>query len=378
MKICILSDFFIPHYNGGGERRYFEIAKRLQNKGHAVDVVCMKIQGADDHEIIEGINVYHVGPVIKNPPYRNISDFIHFIVSCFLWILKNNYDIIDAQTYVPLIPGFLGAKIKRIPVIGTIHDVGSGEADQWLIFSNLASFFEKFLVRLPYNKIITVSEETKNALIQKYGVKPERINVVYNGVDSTYIDSIDVTQKYRNSIIFVGRLAPHKHVDELIKVIELLKKDFGDIRLKIIGNGIEKDNLIKIVDDLNLNDQVDFLSDLEYCEVIKEMKRSSILVLPSTREGFGMVLAEANACSIPVIAYKSGGVVEVIEDGKNGFLVKPHDINELSDKIRFLLLNEDTRRDMGNYGRKKVQESFNWEKIVDEIIEIYKKTKKST
>ena len=378
MKICILSDFFIPHYNGGGERRYFEIAKRLQNKGHAVDVVCMKIQGADDHEIIEGINVYHVGPVIKGPPYRSVFDFIHFTISGFLWILKHDYDIIDAQTYVPLIPGFFGAKIKRIPVIGTIHDVGSGGADQWLIFSNLASFFEKFLVRLPYNKIITVSTQTKNALIQKYGVKPERVNVVYNGVAPNYIDSIDVTQKYRNSIIFVGRLAPHKHVDELIKVIELLKKDFKDIHLKIIGNGIEKDNLTKIVNDLNLNDHIDFLSDLEYGKVIKEMKRSSILVLPSTREGFGMVLAEANACSVPVIAYKSGGVVEVIENGKNGFLVEPHDINELSDKIRFLLLNEDIRKDMGNYGRKKVQKSFDWKKIVDEIIEIYKKTKKST
>jgi glycosyltransferase involved in cell wall biosynthesis len=378
MKICILSDFFIPHYNGGGERRYFEIAKRLQNKGHAVDVVCMKIQGADDHEIIEGINVYHVGPVIKGPPYRSVFDFIHFTISGFLWILKHDYDIIDAQTYVPLIPGFFGAKIKRIPVLGTIHDVGSGGADQWLIFSNLASFFEKFLVRLPYNKIITVSTQTKNALIQKYGVKPERVNVVYNGVAPNYIDSIDVTQKYRNSIIFVGRLAPHKHVDELIKVIELLKKDFKDIHLKIIGNGIEKDNLTKIVNDLNLNDHIDFLSDLEYGKVIKEMKRSSILVLPSTREGFGMVLAEANACSVPVIAYKSGGVVEVIENGKNGFLVEPHDINELSDKIRFLLLNEDIRKDMGNYGRKKVQKSFDWKKIVDEIIEIYKKTKKST
>lgn len=375
MKICILSDFFIPHYNGGGERRYFEIAKRLIERGHHVDVICMKIKGADDHELIEGINIHHVGPKIKNPPYRTVFDFIHFIISCFLWILKHDYDIIDAQTYVPLIPGFFGAKLKGIPVIGTIHDVGSGKNDQWLIFSNFASIFEKFLVKLPYNKIITVSNQTKSELIQRYDVKSEKINVVHNGVDLNLIDSINVDKKNKNSIIFVGRLAPHKHVDDLINVIRMLKEDFTDIQLTIVGNGIEKDNLIKIVNDLNLNDHIDFLSDLEYSEVIREMKRSNVLVLPSTREGFGMVLAEANASNKPVVAYKSGGVVEVIENGINGFLVKPHDINGLAEKIRFLLENKEIAREMGEYGRKKTEKYFNWEKIVGNIIEIYNDTK---
>ncbi|MGB9937049.1 MAG: glycosyltransferase family 4 protein [Methanobacterium sp.] len=376
MKICILSDFFIPHYNGGGERRYFEIAKRLVDKGHSVHVICMKIQGVDDHEVIDGVDVYHVGPLIKNPPYRNAFNFIHFMISVFLWILKHDYDVIDAQTYVPLIPGFFGAKIKNIPVIGTIHDVGSGTDDQWLMFSNLASFFEKILVKLPYNKIITISNQTKNALIQNYNVKQKRICVVYGGVDFNFIDYINVNKKYENSIIFVGRLAPHKHVDDLIEAIDILKKSIPSVKLRIIGNGIEKDKLIKLVNDLNLNKQIDFLANLEYSEVIEEMKRSNILVLPSTREGFGLVLAEANACNIPVIAYKSGGVVEVIENNKNGFLIEPRNINELSEKIKFLLENEEIAREMGEYGRKKVQKCFNWENIIEEIIKIYKKTKK--
>ena len=373
MKICILLDFFIPHYNGGGERRYFEIAKRLIDRGHDVDVICMKIQGVDNHEFIEGINIHHIGPEIKNPPYRNAFDFIHFIIAGFLWILNHDYDIIDAQTYVPLIPGFFGAKLKNIPVVGTIYDVGSDTDDQWLMFSSLASFVEKFLVRLPFDEIITVSNQTKIALIQDYNVKPEKVNVVYAGVDSSYIDSIDVNEKYKNSLIFVGRLAPHKHVDDLISVLKSLKNDIKDIHLKIIGNGIEKDNLVEIVNDLDLNDHIEFLSDLDYGDVIREMKESNILVLPSTREGFGMVLAEANACNIPAVAYKSGGVVEVIDDGKNGFLVEPRNLEELSKKIKLLLENENIARKMGEEGRKKVEKYFDWEKIVEEIIGIYEK-----
>ncbi|MGZ7107426.1 MAG: glycosyltransferase family 4 protein [Methanobacterium sp.] len=372
MKICILSDFFVPHYNGGGERRYFEIAKRLVERGYSVDVICMKIEGINNNELIEGINIHHIGPKIKDPPYRNAFNFIHFIISAYLWILKKNYDLIDTQTFVPLLPGFLGARIKRIPVIGTIHDVSSGEGDQWLIHSKLASFFEKFLLRLPFDQIITVSDATKNSLVQKYGVKSRRIKVIPNGVDLKLVDSISKEEKEKDSIIYVGRLAPHKHVDDLINAINSLKKDFKDLNLKIIGEGTQKDNLIKLVNNLNLNGRVDFLSNIEYSEVIRNMKNSAILVLPSTREGFGMVLVEANACNLPVIAYNSGGVVEVIEDKKNGFLVEPRNNNELIQKIRFLLQNEDIAREMGLYGRKKAEKLFNWDKIVDRIVETYK------
>ncbi|MGZ7208618.1 MAG: glycosyltransferase family 4 protein [Methanobacterium sp.] len=372
MKICILSDFFVSHYNGGGERRYFEIAKRLVERGYHVDVICMKIEGVDNNELIEGINIHHIGPKIKDPPYRNAFNFIHFIISAYLWILKKNYDLIDTQTFVPLLPGFLGARIKRIPVIGTIHDVSSGEGDQWLIHSKLASFFEKFLLRLPFDQIITVSDATKNSLVQKYGVKSRRIKVIPNGVDLKLVDSISKEEKEKDSVIYVGRLAPHKHVDDLINAINSLKKDFKDLNLKIIGEGTQKDNLIKLVNNLNLNGRVDFLSNIEYSEVIRNMKNSAILVLPSTREGFGMVLVEANACNLPVIAYNSGGVVEVIEDKKNGFLVEPRNNNELIQKIRFLLQNEDIAREMGVYGRKKAEKLFNWDKIVDRIVETYK------
>lgn len=373
MKICIVSDFFVPHYNGGGERRYFELAKRFVDRGHHVDVIGMKLQGVDDHEVVEGINVHHVGPVIRNPPNKTVSDFIHYVVSAFLWILKNDYDIIDSQQYAPFIIGFFGGKIKRTPVIGTIHDVSSGRDDQWLTLNKVAPFIEKFLLRLPYDKIITVSNHTKKALTKNYGVNPERIDLLYNGVDLQLVDSIIVDKKNNDSIIFVGRLAPHKHVDDLINVVKLLKEDSKDVYLKVVGNGIEKDNLIKMVNDLNLNDQVDFASDLEYSDVITEIKKSSILALPSTREGFGMVLTEANACNIPAVTYKSGGVVEVIEDSKNGFLVEPRNLDELSKKIIYLLENENIAREMGEYGRKKVENCFDWENITTNILEIYEK-----
>ncbi len=372
MKICIVSDFFVPHYQGGGERRYYEISKRLVKKGHHVDVICMKIDGVNDQEEIEGIKIHHIGPTIMNPPQRSSSDFMKFILSVFRWIITHDYDIIDAQTYAPLIPAFLGAKLKRTPILGTIHDVSTGEDDQWIQSSKTAAIAEKILTRLPYDKIITVSNSTKKSLVEYYGVNENRVCVVYNGVDLELIDSIKKKKKYENTILFAGRLAPHKHVDHLLKVVKSLKKDIPGIRLIIVGTGVEKENLIRLAGKYGLKKQVQFLENLDYPELIIEMKKSSILALPSTREGFGMVLAEANACGIPVVAYASGGVVEVVENGFNGFLVEPGDLKSLENKIKLLLENPLERTNMGITGLKKVKKNFTWDIIVKDIINIYK------
>lgn len=370
MRILIVSDFFVPHYQGGGERRYFEIGKRLIGRGWEVDVICMKIKGIKDKENIQGIKVHHIGPVIDKPPRRSLIDFLHFILAVTIWILCHDYDIIDAQTYAPLLPAFIGSRIKRTPMVATIHDVSSTFPDQWIQSSKLAKLAEKILLRLPYDRIITVSNMTKKALVKDYRIDPKKVEVIYNGVNLPLIDSIKAS-KVPGTLIFVGRLAPHKHVDHLLKIVKELKNEIPNIRLKIIGNGIEKNRLLKLVKDYKIEDRVSFYTNLRYSKVIYHMKRSSILVLPSTREGFGMVLAEANACNRPVIAYKSGGVMEVIEDGENGFLVEPLDIESLKEKIKILLANEKSQEEMGRKGRMIMEKKFSWDTTIEKVIKTY-------
>ncbi|MBV1768575.1 MAG: glycosyltransferase family 4 protein, partial [Methanobacterium sp.] len=300
------------------------------------------------------------------------GDFMRFILATFRWIIQHNYDVIDAQTYAPLFPSFLAGKLKRIPVVATIHDISSGGDDQWIQSSKTAAMVEKFLCRLPYDKIITVSNATKKSLIENYGTNENRIEVVYNGVDLELIDSLKTSNKQENTLIFVGRLAPHKHVDHLLKVINSLKTQINDIQLVIVGKGIEKENLINLTLQMNLQHHVKFLDNLSYEELIREIKKSSVLVLPSTREGFGMVLAEAGACKIPVVAYASGGVLEVVEDGYNGFLVEPYDLDGLGNKIRFIFENHFKSTKLGLNGYEKVQRYFIWDNILKSILSVYK------
>ena len=374
MNICYIIDFFIPYYQGGGERRLYEIAKRLVQKGHQIDILCFKFKKAPLRERIDGINVYHIGTTIKNPPYRSFLDFLFFILHISIWLSKHKYDIIDTQPFAPLLPASLFYISKKHEnVIATIHDVSQNKENQWIYYGNIAQYLEKFLYKLPFEKIITVSEAIKRILIENYSLKKEKIQVIYNGVDLKLVDSISDVPVCKNTIIYVGRLIPHKNVEDLIKVVYRLKTDFPNIKLKIIGDGPQKDFLINLTRKLGLENHILFLGQLsKYENVIREIKSSEFLVLPSSREGFGMVLAEANACYKPVIAYKTGGVIDVIENNKNGFLIQEKNLDALTDKIYFLLNNKDIAKEMGKYGRNKVERMFTWEMTVNNIEKFYK------
>lgn len=371
MRICYLTDFFIPHYQGGGERRYYEIAKRLIKKGHDVEIICMRIKNVPDVEKIGGITVRHIGPIISSPPNRTMTDFFKFLRAQKKWLKQNNYDLIEAQGVSILILLWVKYFLKK-PTIALIHDTSSGQKDQWFQFGRLSQFYEKIITRLPFTRILTVGNGTKNQLVKQYGVGEQKIKVINNGVDLKQIDSVKIMNAEKNTVVFVGRLVPHKHVDELLKAMQIIGQKIPGVRLKIIGAGPEESELKKQVKDLHLKN-VKFFGNLpEYRQVVSEIKKSSVFVLPSTREGFGMAIAEANACSKPVVAYDIEGVRDVIQSGKNGVLVRPNDVQELANNVVELLKNRIVRDSLGSEGRKRVEELFTWDKTADEIEEFYK------
>ena len=369
MKFCMVLEFFVPHYNGGGERRFYEMSKRLIKLGHSVDILTMKFEENNNYENIEGINVHHIGPVIDNPPIRTKGQFIRYFFSVCNWLRKHDYDIVDAQAYSPLISSVIMSKLYRFPVIGTIYDTSTNSQDQWVQSSKIAKIAETRLVKLPFDNVLTISEATKNSLINDFGVKKEQIKLIYIGVDLERMDSVECSKKDENTILFVGRLVPHKHADHLLEILNNLKDEVPNIKLTIVGKGIEKENLLKYIKQNQLEGYVEFLEDLSNDELTYQMKKSNVLVLPSTREGFGMVLTEANTCYTPVVAYASGGVVEVVEDNVSGYLIEPENIQELEEKIKFILTNKEEQERLSISGREYVEEKFNWDVLIEQYID---------
>jgi L-malate glycosyltransferase len=381
-KIAIVSEFCVPYLYGGGEFRYYFLIKELQKLGYDVHWLCMKLKNehgaVKNKEIIDGIKVIHLGPTIKNIPFRSLFNFIHYSWSLFWHLIFNKYDLIDAQAFIPLIPSWLASRLTNTKMVATIHDVSKGKDNQWLQFGNVASFFEKLIYKMPYPNIITVSDSIRDALIKRFKVNKKRLNIVYNAVDLELIDSIEPKfnplhsyTKKNNSVSFVGRLATNKRVKDLILAVDKLRYEIKDINLTIMGRGPEEKFLRELVKKQKLEKHVKFLIGVSDEEKFSQLKKSQVFVLPSVREGFGIVLIEAMACQNAVIGAKVEGIINVINDDVDGLFFEAKNVEDLAEKIKSLLLDDNLRNKLSLEGRKKVENNFCWDKKAKEIVEIY-------
>jgi teichuronic acid biosynthesis glycosyltransferase TuaC len=123
---------------------------------------------------------------------------------------------------------------------------------------------------------------------------------------------------------------------------------------------------------LDLMERVEFRGKIVHGEVIDLMKEADLFVLPSLREAFGVVYIEAMACGKPVIACRGEGIEDVIEDGVNGILVEPNDVDDLVKKIELLLSDRKRAEQIGQAGRKLVLEKYTWAENAGKTIALYK------
>ena len=350
MKILIVSEMSVPYAVGGGEVRYALLARELARRGHDVTWLSMRQRESPDEEMIDGVRHLHRGPRIASPPSRPLVAMVRFMFTAFVHILTHRYDIIDTQTYAPLPPVWLACLLLRQKMVATIHDTSSkpaatsGGDDQWLSARDrwIVKPIEKLLYRLPYQKIVAVSSAVADDLVKRFGVKPSRISVVANGVDVAAIDAAPVSDKPVD-LLFVGRVIPHKHVEDFLEVVARLvasRRSSGGpaIAAAVVGGGPLLESMRQRAESLGVANEVEFTGDLPvHAEVVGRMKAARVLVLPSTREGFGLVLAEAMACGTPCVAYDVPPVRETLADGEAGMLVPPRNLESLTAAIETLL-----------------------------------------
>lgn len=179
-------------------------------------------------------------------------------------------------------------------------------------------------------------------------------------------------------LLSVGRHVPRKNFDLVIKAIKKIKdiKPELDLIYYLIGEGSETHSLKALTRQLNLKHEVIFLGSPDNEKRNKFYKLSDIFLMPIgikklDIEGFGIVFLEANYFKVPVIGTSIGGANEAIINGETGLLVKPNDLNDLVEKIIYLIDNEDKRKEMGEKGYERVVEEYSWNKIIEDYINIF-------
>lgn len=221
---------------------------------------------------------------------------------------------------------------------------------------------------------IAVSRSVKNQLVN-LGLSDKKTVVIYNGIDiNKFQPKKPPTDQLKSNIIIVGtvcRLCLEKGVADLIKAFALAFKKNNNLRLKIVGEGPEKENLVKLSNELRLAEYVYFLGWQENIPAF--LNSLDIFALtPIRRESFGISAAEASACELPVIATDISGLKEVVADQKTGLVVASGNIEKISEAVLKLAADADLRIKMGKAGRQRVLNNFTLEKMIDGFEEVFK------
>ena len=292
-----------------------------------------------------------------------------FALSAYLkaFFIIWKYDIIHFHT-VPNIsmkiqlPVFLLAKLWRKKIVLHLH-VGNQLTMKDIIKFRLAHWCMN-----KADRIILIANTFANFMEEYwYDVKTPK-TVIYNACEK--VESKPYEKNNKN-ILFAGRFTENKAADILIKAFAIIHNKYPDWRLQILAKGPEEEKCRKMIYKLGLKDKVELPGFVFGDTKANYFRNAGIFCLCSYYEGFPIVILEAWAYGIPVITTPVGALPEVIEEGKNGYIFKFGDYNDLAEKLDFLIRNEELRLKMSSYGKDFVNDNFSIEKINSQIDILY-------
>jgi glycosyltransferase involved in cell wall biosynthesis len=371
MKVAIVSDAIYPYNKGGKEKRIYEISTRLAKKGHQITVYTMKWWDGPDTIIDECVQIKAISPYfpLYSGKRRSIKEALLFSIYCFK-LIREDFDFVevDHMPYFLLFSTKIVSFIKRKKLLVIWNEVWG--VSYWIKYLGplglLAALIERITSMLP-NKFTAVSKHTARELTTKLKVSQKKITIVPNGISIAEIESVTPATIY-SDVIFIGRLLSHKNINILVQSIAQLKTRFPLIKCIIVGKGPEKSNLIEMVQKNDLKENIEFMEDIEdHNELYALMKSSIIFAFPSTREGFGIAVLEANACGLPVITTDApqNAAKDLIHEGLHGMII-PLSVKTLGDAIeKYLINNINTSNFM------PALQQYDWDIIAQKVEDIY-------
>lgn len=336
---------------GGAEIYVHELAKNLVEKGHQVTLFCGNDGKSKNKESIDGVEVIRRG-----------GFFMVYIWAAIYYVIKfqDCFDIIiDSENGIP----FFTPLYSRRPKFLLIHHVHQEFFNNSLSspMREIAKFIEGKLMPLVYRneKVMTVSESTKQDVLKLGIFKPENICIVNPGIDVKPVEASVKKTEYP-SILYLGRLKPYKNVDIAIKSFNRLLEKFPNAIFNIAGEGESESSLKDLVKNLKLEKSIVFHGRVDE-EVTKPtlLKQSWVMIQPSSFEGWGITVIEANQMGTPVVASNIAGLRDSVIDSVTGILAKPKSVLGFSKALIKLIKNQSLRKRMSEAGIERAKK-FNW------------------
>ena len=344
LRILIFNWRDTKHVWAGGAEVYInELAKRWTTDGHKITIFCGWDRLARRNETVDGVKIIRRGGFYTVYPLA---------VLYYIFKLKGKFDIvIDCENGIPFFtPLFVGT-----PKMLLIHHVHQEVFRKHLRFplSQIAIALESKLMPAIYKNqpVITISDSSKKDIVDRGWVDPENIEVVSPGIDLAIYRKLPKTPY--PSFVYLGRLMPWKNLDVLIYAFANLIKIVPSAELTIAGFGEDMFRLQKIARKLGIENKVHLPGKVTDEKKSRLFAESWAAIQPSSFEGWGITVIEANACGTPVIASDINGLRDSVLNGRTGLLFPVKDIETLTQKMLELVSDWSFRTYLSN-------EAFLW------------------
>jgi glycosyltransferase involved in cell wall biosynthesis len=346
----------------GAEKQMVMLAKGLPRDRFQVEVATLTRLGSFESELCAGnIPVSTFGKRLKLDPLALIR------LTRFLNVRK--FDVVQTWIYAANTYGRVAARLARIPVVVVAEmavDLWKGKSERF-VDQHLAMWCD----RLVGNSHAVVD------FYRKLGVPDDRLAMIYSGSDDNEPLTIDPGavraelgfDRGAPLVLFAGRLAEQKRVDDLLKAIDLLQHVQPNMRTVIVGEGPLRDRLEETARAYDLNDRLRFLGHRN--DVPRLMAAADVVVLPSAYEGLPNVVLEAMRFRKPVVATAAPGTTELVVDHETGLLVPVGDVMLLARAIRDLIRDPALARRLGEAGRTRVEAHFQVETMIAQFAKLY-------
>lgn len=343
---------------GGLERIAIELAKHLNSGRYNVSICCLDTLGELTAEArANGIEVF----LVKRRPG---PDFTLPIRLAHI-LRKRKADVVHTHNMGPLLYGTLGARLAGVPVvINTRHGRAPKRTNAYIWKANDA--------------IIAISQDARDEIVKWNHIRLDKLKVIYNGIDNDRYSSEKTGDTIRQNLNIesgamvvgtVARLSEEKDQFTLLDAFAKVISELQNVYLVIAGDGPLRKDLESHASDLGISQRVRFLGFRD--DISSILRILDLFVLSSTSEGISLTLLEAMAAGLPIVATKVGGNPEVVIDGTTGFLVAPKKPAEMAEAIYNLLSDKKLAREMGDAGKKRVEEKFSLERMAKEYKEVY-------
>jgi glycosyltransferase involved in cell wall biosynthesis len=388
-KVCRL----VWDYPRAGEASYglqpvfTNLSEEQVRQGYEVHVISTRSPGHPEYENANGVNVHRVSTPFN---LRALGLVRKLADSDREWVVHSHATagLLMSAT----------RRFRRIPLVSHVHGTSRSHHVPLRLqkgaivvdYSSLSVNYSMFRERLLWSsadRVLTVSRDTMDDVTGVYRINPKAVRVVYNGVDPELFrpnPDAELPPEFapirdKRIILYVGHFGVRKGIFYLIRAMKKIRKEIPGAHLLCIGGtpqwlhgtgywGLLRSEIEK--------------SDVSSCVTLHEAVRNlglanfynsaEVFVLPSFYETFSKVTLEAMACAKPVVATRTGGLPEVVDDGKTGILVKFGLVDGLAQSVIEIMEDSAKSKEMGRLGREKVLRMFTWKGVVERITSVYK------